>query len=146
MSQSLAFIVKPPFLKALLASVILWSHCCQSQPAGRVTLAIGRTNTHAIVSWPYPSRGFELQFATNLRTTNWQPATATSISNAGRWEVTAPAGQPSSFFRLKNHLQYFGFGQGQWPQVARSPSSEALSISPWAAARELPETRPSPRV
>src|SRR5439155_14274361 len=83
----------------LLTSAILWSHCCQSQPAGGVALAIGRTNTNATVSWPYPSRGFGLEFAANLGTTNWQPATGTSVSNSGRWEVTAPASQPSSFFR-----------------------------------------------
>src|SRR5438270_10969190 len=87
--------------KALLASALLWSHCGQSQPAGGVALAIGRTNTNAIVSWPYPSRGFDLQFATNLGATNWQPATGTSVSNTGRWEATAPAGQSRSFFRLK---------------------------------------------
>src|SRR5207247_1685040 len=106
-------IVKQPFLKALLlTSGMLWSHWCQSETGGRVTLAIARSNTDAILSWPYPSRGFGLEFATNLATTNWQPATGTSVSNSGRWEVTAPAGQPSGFFRLKNHLQYFGFWAG----------------------------------
>src|SRR5213594_1053409 len=102
--------VKPPFLKALLlTSAVLWSHWCQSEPGGGVALAIARTNANAIVSWPYPSRGFGLEFATNLATTNWRPATGTSVSNSGRWEVTAAASQPGSFFRLKNHLQYFGF-------------------------------------
>jgi hypothetical protein len=112
--QSLAkSFVKPPLLKALLlTSAILWSHRCQSEPGGRVTLAIARTNSDAIVSWPYPSRGFGLDFAANLGTTNWQPATGTSVSNSGRWELTASASQPSGFFRLKNHLQYFGFWAG----------------------------------
>jgi len=105
--------VKPPLLKALLlTSAILWSHCCQSEPGGGVALEIARANTNAIVSWRYPSRGFGLEFAANLGTTNWQPATGTSVSNSGRWGVTGSASQPSGFFRLKNHLQYFGFWAG----------------------------------
>src|SRR5439155_10962012 len=44
----------------LLTSAILWSHSCQSEPGGGVALEIARTNTNAIVSWPYPSRAFGL--------------------------------------------------------------------------------------
>ena len=91
---------------------MLWSRWCLCEPVGGVTLAIAGTNTNALVSWPYPSRGSGLEFATNLSTTNWQPTTMTSVSNSGRWAVTAPADQPSGFFRLKNHLQYFGFWAG----------------------------------
>ena len=105
--------MKQTFLKALLTvSVILWSQWCHGEPGGGVTLTIARTNTDAMISWPYPSRGFGLEFATNPLTTNWQPATATSVSNNGHWEATAPASQPGGFFRLKNHLQYFGFWAG----------------------------------
>src|SRR6266403_2595351 len=106
--------VKPPILKALLlTSAVLWSHHCRSEPVDGVTLAVARSNnTNSIVSWPYPSRGFGLEFATNLGSTSWQPATGTSVSNSGRWAVTVPASQPSGFFRLKNHLQYFGFWAG----------------------------------
>lgn len=96
----------------LLISTLLWSHCSRSEPIGGVTLMIAPTNTNAIVSWPYPSRGFELQAATKLGAADWQAATGTAISNSGRWQVTAPAGPSSSFFRLKNHLQYFGFWAG----------------------------------
>ena len=37
---------------------------------------------------------------------------ATAVSNNGRWEVAADVNQPGSLFRLKNHLQYFGFWAG----------------------------------
>src|SRR5882672_103159 len=110
--------VKQTFLKALLpVSAMLCSQWCHSEPGGRVTLAIAGTDTNAIISWPFPSRGFGLEFATNPVTTNWQPATATSVSNDGRWEVTAPASEPGGFFRLKNHLQYFGFWAGDRKSV-----------------------------
>ena len=113
-SSFLFFLIFRHAQKALLLTLaILWSHWCQSEPGGGVMLAIAPTNTNAIISWPYPSRGFGLEFATNLAgMTNWQPATGTSVSNSGLWQVTAPASQPSGFFRLKNHLQYFGFWAG----------------------------------
>jgi len=79
---------------------------------GGVTLAVARDQTNAIVSWPYPSTGFGLEFSTKLGTADWQPAAGTSVSNNGRWVVTAPASLPRGFFRLKNHLQYFGFWAG----------------------------------
>src|SRR5262249_10515751 len=107
-----------PFVKQLslqtllLTSALLWSHPCRSEPVGGVTLAMAATNASAILSWPYPSRGYELQVATNLSMTNWVPAPVTAVSNGGRWQVTLPTSQSSSFFRLKNHLQYFGFWAG----------------------------------
>ncbi len=107
-------LVKPPFLKrSLLASVILCSQLCHGDPVGGgVTLALTCTNITALVSWPYPSRGFALQSTTNLADTNWQASTETSVSNSGRWNVTLPAAQSADFFRLQNHLQYFGFWAG----------------------------------
>jgi len=89
--------------------MLIW---CYAEPIKSAPLAIARDSTNAVVSWSYPSRGIELEFSTNLGTANWQPATKSSISNNGRWEVTTPARLPSSFFRLKNHLQYFGFWAG----------------------------------
>ena len=105
--------MKQPLLNAsLMASVFFLSLCCHSEPVGGVTLSIVRDNTNAIVSWPYPSTGFELEFSANLGTTNWQPAGEISVSNSGRWTVMAPVSLPNRFFRLKNHLQYFGFWAG----------------------------------
>src|SRR5881392_3061100 len=102
-----------PLLNApLMAAAIFLSPRCQSEPIGGVPLTIVRDNTNAIVSWPYPSTGFGLEFSTNLSTMNWQPAAETSVSNSLRWAVTAPVSPPSRFFRLKNHLQYFGFWAG----------------------------------
>src|SRR5260370_10594419 len=90
---------------SLMAAAIFLSPWCRSEPMGGVTLAVLRDHTNAIVSWPYPSTGFRLEFSTNLSTTDWQPAAGTSVSNNGRWAVTAPVSLPASFFRLKNHLQ-----------------------------------------
>ena len=102
-----------PLLNApLMAAAIFLSPRCQSEPIGGVPLTIVRDNTDAIVSWPYPSTGFGLEFSTNLSTTNWQPAAGTSVSNSGRWAVTTQVSLPNRFFRLKNHLQHFGFWAG----------------------------------
>src|SRR3989454_4824552 len=96
----------------LVASAIFLSTWCHSEPMGGVPLTVVRDNTNAIVSWPYPSTGFELESSTNLSTTNWHAAAETSVSNSLRWAVTAPVSPPSRFFRLKNHLQHFGFWAG----------------------------------
>jgi hypothetical protein len=95
-----------------MASAILFSPRCHSEPMGGVTLAVVREDTNTIVSWCYPSTGYGLEFATNLSATNWQPAAGTSVSNNGQWAVTTPMSLPRGFFRLKNHLQYFGFWAG----------------------------------
>src|SRR5437660_3868284 len=105
--------MKQPLLNAsLMASEIFLAFWCHSEPKGAVTLTLSRDNTNAIVSWPYPSTGFGLEFSTNLTTTDWQPAAGTSVSNRDRWAVTAPVSLPARFFRLKNHLQHFGFWAG----------------------------------
>src|SRR6266850_7862446 len=89
----------------IMASAIFlstWGH-------SGVPLAVTHNNTNAIVSWPYPSTGFGLEFSTNLSVTGWQLAAGTSVSNNGCWEVNARIDQPGGFFRLKNHLQHVGF-------------------------------------
>src|SRR6266852_3634588 len=96
----------------ITASAIFLSTWGYSEPSARVPLALAHNNANAIVSWPYPSTGFGLEFSTNLNTTDWQPAAGTAVSNNGRWAVTAPVSLPTSFFRLKNHLQHFGFWAG----------------------------------
>jgi len=95
----------------IVACALFLSAWCHSEPIVRVPLTIRRANTNATVSWPYPSRGFELQVSTNLSAPNWQPATGTSVSNNGGWEFTAPVNPPGRYFRLKNHVEHFGF----WP-------------------------------
>src|ERR1051326_312148 len=91
---------------------IFFSTWGYSEPSARVPLAVAHNKTNAIVSWPYPSTGFGLEFSAKLGTSGWQPAAGTAVSNNGRWEVTAPANLPGSFFRLKNHVQHFGFWAG----------------------------------
>src|SRR6266704_3244282 len=96
----------------IMASTIFLSTWGHSEPSARVPLAVTHNNTNAIVSWPYPSTGFGLEFSTKLSVTGWQLAAGASVSNNGRWEVTAPMDQPGGFFRLKNHLQHVGFWAG----------------------------------
>jgi len=96
----------------ITASTIFLSTWGHSEPSARIPLAVAHKNTNAIVSWSYPSTGFGLEFSTKLGTTGWQPAAGTALSNNGRWEVTAPANLPGGFFRLKNHVQHFGFWAG----------------------------------
>jgi hypothetical protein len=103
---------KSPSNLLIMASAFFLSTWGHSEPTTRVPLAIVHNNTNAIVSWPYPSTGFGLEFSTNLSATSWQPAAGTSVSDNGRWEVTLPASLPSGFFRLKNHVQHFGFWAG----------------------------------
>ncbi|PYK02250.1 MAG: hypothetical protein DME23_02075 [Verrucomicrobia bacterium] len=95
-----------------MAAAFFLNPWCHSEPIAGVPLTVVRDNTNTIVSWPYPSTGFGLEFSTNLSTTNWQPAAETSVSNSLRWGLTAPVSPPSRFFRLKNHLQHFGFWAG----------------------------------
>src|SRR5436309_11436774 len=105
--------MKKPLLNlTIMASAIFLSTWGHSEPSARVPLAVARNNANAIVSWPYPSTGFGVEFSTNLTTPAWQPAAGTTVSNNGRWEVTAPANLPGGFFRLKNHVQHFGFWAG----------------------------------
>ena len=87
------------FIATLIASAIFLSARCHGEPVGGVMLTIGQQDTNAIVSWPYPSTGFGLEFATNLSATNWQPAAGTSVSNNGHWAVTTPLSPPSGLFR-----------------------------------------------
>src|SRR6266576_2962999 len=96
----------------IMASAIFLSTWGHSEPSARVPLAVVHNNTNALVSWPYPSTGFGLEFSTNLSTPDWRPAAGTSVSNNGRWEVTVPVNRPGGFFRLKNHVQHFGFWAG----------------------------------
>jgi len=104
--------VKKSLLNGWIAAcAVFLSSWCHSEPIVRVPLTIRRTNTNATLSWPYPSRGFELQASTNLSAPNWQPATRTSVSNNGGWEFMAPVNLPGRYFRLKNHAEHFGF----WP-------------------------------
>src|SRR5436190_4087383 len=97
--RSLTFVKQPPFLEVLLlALAILTCHWCKSEPVGGITLEIVGSPTNSLISWPYPSRGFELQSATNLSTANWQPAIGTAVSIAATGKSPYPSpNRPVSF-------------------------------------------------
>jgi uncharacterized delta-60 repeat protein len=70
------------------------------QDASPVSLKISLTPAHALISWPYPSAGWNLQQNSNLQTGNWVTPPET-ISNDGTNNfivVNPPSG--NLFFRL----------------------------------------------
>ena len=83
----------------LLASAILWSHYCQSEPAGGVTLAIARTNGNAIV---FPGLTRPAASGSNLLPA-WAPRTGSPRQERQFPTVAAgrlprqPPGRPVSF-------------------------------------------------
>ena len=79
-----------------------WSFLSLVQTPGAPLLSIRYTTTNtALVSWPSPSTGFNLQFATDLALSNWVNNSATSPSDDGTNRfliVNPPTG--NGFFRL----------------------------------------------
>ena len=73
------------------------------QPPGAPLLRIFLTPTNtAVVAWPYPSTGWNLQQNTNLATTNWVTP-AQTVNNNGTINyiiVNPPTG--NRFYRLKD--------------------------------------------
>jgi hypothetical protein len=73
----------------------------QSEGAPSLSIVLTRTNT-AMVYWPSPSTGFNLQVNTNLSSTNWV-APIQSVTDNGTIKyiiVNPPTGH--QFYRLKN--------------------------------------------
>ena len=71
------------------------------QTPGAPSLAVTRSSSSVIVSWPYPSTGFVLQQNSNLSTTNWTTAGFTVTTNDVSNSITLPAPAGSLLFRLK---------------------------------------------
>ena len=64
-------------------------------------LAVTRTTTNTVmVSWPFPSIGFNLQQNTNLNTTNWiSPPESVSSNSATKFIIVNPP-TGDRFYRL----------------------------------------------
>ena len=78
-----------------------WSFLSVVQSPGAPTLKIFLTTTNtAVVYWPSPSTGFNLQQNTNLSTTNWvtPPQTVNDVGTNKFIIVNPPAG--NRFYRL----------------------------------------------
>ena len=79
-----------------------WSlYAVQTPGAPLLSIRLTSTNT-AMVSWPSPSTGFNLQMNTNVATTNWS-SVAESIQDNGAIKfiiVNPPTG--NRYFRLKS--------------------------------------------
>jgi hypothetical protein len=78
-----------------------WSLLSVVQTVGSPTLRIFLTTSNtAVVAWPAPSTGFNLQKNTDLNTTNWVAAGAPAVvGSENQVVVTPPTGR--QFFRLK---------------------------------------------
>jgi uncharacterized repeat protein (TIGR03803 family) len=64
-------------------------------------LAMVRSATSAILSWPTNPVGFTLQSTTNLSLLNaWSPVAQPAVTNAGQVSVTASTSASQTFFRL----------------------------------------------
>ena len=76
-------------------------YAVQTPGAPVLTIKLTTTNT-ALVYWPSPSTGYNLQVNTNLATTNWVTP-AESVTDNGTIKyilVNPPTG--NRFYRLKN--------------------------------------------
>ena len=78
-----------------------WSFLSLVQTPGAPLLSIRYTTTNtAVVSWPSPSTGFNLQFATDLTLSNWSnSATSPSDDGTNRFLIVNPP-TGNGFFRL----------------------------------------------
>ena len=72
------------------------------QTPGAPVLSIQLTSTNtAIVYWPSPSTGFNLQVSTNLVTTNWVTAAETVSDNGSIRFILVNPHTGNCFYRLK---------------------------------------------
>jgi len=78
-----------------------WSlFAVQTPGAPALSIRFTTTNT-AVVSWPSPSTGFNLQVNTNLATTNWVAAPAPVDNGTIKYLIVRPP-TGNRFYRLKS--------------------------------------------
>ncbi|MBI4660522.1 MAG: LamG domain-containing protein [Verrucomicrobia bacterium] len=71
-------------------------------PAPALKLAIGRSQSNVILSWPEAnSSGYILEFSDIIPPTNWSPETTTAVVASGQKTVTVPVLGSARFYRLK---------------------------------------------
>jgi subtilisin-like proprotein convertase family protein len=67
-----------------------------------VRLGAGRTSDgRLIITWPNFANGFNMEWKTNLLSTNWLPFTNVPISLSGDFVITNDITAPSAFYRLR---------------------------------------------
>lgn len=70
------------------------------QTPGTPWLNIARSNALAIVSWPFPSTGFELQQNTDLNAATWTTPSETVTDNSTTRFITVSPALGNHFYRL----------------------------------------------
>jgi hypothetical protein len=64
------------------------------------TITISSSSGNINLSWPTTAGAFALESTPSLNPANWQPVTATSVTNNGIVTVTIPITSSEAFFRL----------------------------------------------
>jgi hypothetical protein len=78
-----------------------WGIIAAVQTPGAPTLSVSLTATNTVlVSWPYPSTGFNLQQNPVLGTTNWTGVTNSPVQAGQLWQVIVPQPAGNRFYRL----------------------------------------------
>ena len=73
-------------------------------------LKIASSGTAAVLTWPYPSQGFQLQESTNLLNNRWNDVVLPSRIPGTNWQfaVTVPLSSPERFYRLFSYESFQG--------------------------------------
>jgi hypothetical protein len=78
-----------------------WGIIAAVQTPGAPLLSVSLTATNAVlVSWPYPSTGFNLQQNGALSTPNWVGVTNTPTQVGQQWQVIVQPPTGNRFYRL----------------------------------------------
>ena len=65
-------------------------------------LAIMKSGTNSVLSWPLAAASFNLQSTTNLSNPIWLPVPGTLVTNNGMIVVTNAINGPMRYFRLSD--------------------------------------------
>lgn len=63
-------------------------------------LTVTASGGSALLKWPVESSGYRVQSTTNLASPAWVNVTNAQSAASGQYQVTAPAGAPTKFYRL----------------------------------------------
>ena len=74
------------------------------QTPGAPLLKIRLDGGNAIISWPYPSTGWNLQLNAAIPgvDASWSTLGSSPVRNGSNWEMTVPSAVGKHFFRLRN--------------------------------------------
>jgi hypothetical protein len=81
-----------------------WSLVAAVQTPGGPRLSVTvPTSNSVVVSWPFPSTGFNLEQSGMLGSTNWVGVTAMPVQVGSQWQVVVSPPVGNIFYRLHSH-------------------------------------------